>query len=198
MNQTEQLNEFTINVRKCEAKLQNFIAKKAVNGVCSISEIVKPNPFDKSPPAKEASNVNDDCIITDIDPNQDYESSDTDFSMDSDSEATNNNNDAVTPSQMQTAMPSPNLEIGKLKIKLTPAPSPLKMPFQIEHLCVYCDRPFLTQLERKKHEDFAHDIVAPYNCNFCEFKAVARCFIIQHIKEFHQHVSRLIYGFEKS
>lgn len=192
MNQTEQFNEFTINVRKCEAKLQNLIATKALNGVCSISEITKPSSIDKSQSIKESSNLNDDCIVTDIDPNQDYESSDDDFSMDSDTESlnNNNNNDTVTPSQMQTVMPSPTPDIKKLKIKLNPpAPNNQKATFNIEEqLCVFCDCPFLNQQERKDHEETAHDIIAPYNCNFCAFKTNTKQFVIQHIKEVHQQV----------
>lgn len=193
MNQTEQFNEFTINVRKCEAKLQNLIASKALNGACTISEIIKPTSPPKPHSVKEVSNINDDCIVTDIDPNQFYESSDDDFSMDSDTDTptNNNNNESVTPSQMQKAVPSVIPEVKKIKIKLNPPPavSP-QTPFNIEEqLCVFCDRPFLNQHERKEHEEAVHDIIAPYNCNFCAFKTNTKQFVIQHIKEVHQQVN---------
>lgn len=197
MSQTEKFNEFTVNVRKCEAKLQNLIATKSLNGAASISEIIKPRSPEKAEKqsAKEASNVNDDCIVTDIDPNQDYESSDDDFSMDSDSETTNNNNnEIVMPSQMQTAVPSVIPEVKKLKIKLNPPSAIVQTPFNIEEqLCVFCDRPFLNQQERKDHEESIHEIIAPYNCNFCAFKTNTKQFVIQHIKEVHQQVSLYIY-----
>lgn len=195
LNQTEQFNEFTINVRKCEAKLQNLIATKALNGASSISEIIKPRSPEKQQSAKEASNINDDCIVTDIDPNQDYESSDDDFSMeDSDSEIphNNNNNETVAPSQLHTAVPSAAIpEVKKIKIKLNPPPSAVspQISFNMdEQLCIYCDRPFLNKKERKDHEEAIHDIIAPYNCNFCAFKTNTKQFVIQHIKEVHQQV----------
>ncbi|KAL5281764.1 hypothetical protein ACFFRR_005232 [Megaselia abdita] len=190
MTQTEHFNEFTINVRKCEAKLQNLIATKALNGASKISEIIKPRSPEKPQPAKEASNVNEDCIVTDIDPNQDYESSDDDFSMDSDNESSilNNNNEVVMRSQLHKSVPSAIPEVKKLKIKLNPPSAiPPQSPFNIEEqLCVFCDRPFLNQKERKEHEESVHDIIAPFNCNFCAFKTNTKQFVIQHIKEVHQ------------
>lgn len=204
MNQTEQFNEFTINVRKCEAKLQNWIATKAVNGAASIADIIKPKSPEKST-AKEASNITDDCVVTEINPNQEYESSDDDFSMDSDPETPNINNNIETGPNLQlqqtSAVPLGVPEVKKLKIKLNPpvaAVSPQTTFNMEEQLCIFCDRPFLNEQERKEHESTKHDIIAPYNCNFCAFKTNTKQFVILHIKETHQQVSLSVFCFDIS
>lgn len=76
----EAFTDFRENVQRCETELQRWLQQNYKRA--ATEEAQRPglngNPGDFEP--------EDDCIITEIDPNQDYESSEDEFSMESDSE----------------------------------------------------------------------------------------------------------------
>ncbi|XP_011206646.2 zinc finger protein Xfin [Bactrocera dorsalis] len=199
----EAFTDFRENVQRCETELQRWLQQ---NYKSSTNEDARPglngNPGDFEP--------EDDCVITEIDPNQDYESSEDEFSMESDSE-TEEHTPATTQNSLIAASNSAQHEFNNatMTAKSTVdmhnaensqtatdmsssyAAVPSNDSFiggevviKNTYLCQYCDMAFTTQAECQEHES-QHDSAAPYVCSFCSQRTSSRQNLIYHIKELH-------------
>lgn len=186
---TESFTEFRNNVRKCEAKLQSYVASIGILGsVKSPINGIKTEDNDGETEGIEDYSCllpDENSLVTVVDPNQDYDSSDDSFSMDSDTE--------FTPTVPQP-IPSNNSANGTLD---TPAPSTNFHYISTDnhenaenlknvYLCQYCDMAFTAQIECAEHEA-RHDAANPHSCNYCPFRCSSRQVVIAHIKELHDN-----------
>ncbi|XP_073824205.1 piragua isoform X2 [Musca autumnalis] len=187
------------NFRKIVIKSEEYLQKRL--------ELMKSNAFledfeDKRPGLNGNPGVfvpDDDCEIQEVNPDEEFESSDDDFSMESDSE----NDEVQLPAKdVESLTPKP------LQISVNKTPVVSKTPIvneSIQHkdvssvlnehkgleftitntyLCQYCDMAFTTHSESLEHEAL-HDKVMPYICNFCPKAYNNRQAMIMHIKELH-------------
>ncbi|XP_037808329.1 zinc finger protein 2 [Lucilia sericata] len=200
-------SSFRSLVQQCEELLQKRLKLLQTNAFLSDNEDRRPglngNPGVFVP--------DEDCEIEEVNPEQDFESSEDDFSMESDSEpedivlpvkvnennsTTNVNTKAVknvnkksSPFVNPTAgdvMSSNDLNISK---EMPPVNMPLEhmnLEFSIKNTysCQYCDMSFTTQNDCTDHES-RHDPTAPFLCNFCPMRCTTRQALIGHIKEIH-------------
>uniref|UniRef100_A0A1A9WFY8 Protein krueppel n=1 Tax=Glossina brevipalpis TaxID=37001 RepID=A0A1A9WFY8_9MUSC len=182
-------SKFRQIVKRCEAELQE--RAKQLNTGASERPGLNGNPGVFEP--------EDDCEITEVNPEQDYESSEDDFSMESDSEAENVSivvskpNDTSTQSTQAT---KDNVLPGNLISQEEPSTGPdnvgaptteitgLEFNIKNTYLCQYCDMAFKTQLECSQHE-VKHDASTPYICSFCPKRFSSRQSLIAHIRETH-------------
>lgn len=141
----------------------------------------------------------DDCIIEKINPDQEFESSEDDFSMESDSETEEQPKQLQSdkesliqkpPSPLNKNQPTQKIPITN-DVPLSKEASGIlsehkKLEFTITntYLCQYCDMAFTTQPECLEHES-GHDCNMPYACNFCLQHFTNRQALIGHIKELH-------------
>ncbi|XP_061395515.1 zinc finger protein 436 [Musca vetustissima] len=170
-------------------------------------ELMKSNAFledfdDKRPGLNGNPGVfvpDDDCEIQEINPDEEFESSDDDFSMESDSDTEEINLpakeiDVFTPKPTQ-APAVKNTTVSKPPTVTEPIQTKdvssvlsehkgLEFTITNTYLCQYCDMAFTTQSESLEHEA-SHDKVMPYICNFCPKAYNNRQAMIMHIKELH-------------
>ncbi|XP_065357401.1 zinc finger protein 391 [Calliphora vicina] len=201
-------NSFRSLVQQCEELLQKRLKLLQTNAFLLENEERRPglngNPGVFVP--------DDDCEIEEVNPEQDFESSEDDFSMESDSEP----EDVVLPVKAN----EPNLPPTNVNTKVTKGAAkkksavvnataaepmvnndlnvPKEMPpanMLMEHMnlefsikntysCQYCDMSFTTQNDCTDHES-RHDPKAPFLCNFCPMRCTSRQALIGHIKEIH-------------
>lgn len=170
-------------------------------------ELMKSNAFlqdleDKRPGLNGNPGIfvpDDDCEIQEINPDQEFESSEDDFSMESDSET----DDIKQPTKEKETFPANTHQSTSTKATIvhrTPISNDVNQAKDVssilsEHkgleftvtntyLCQYCDRAFTTQPECLDHES-THDSKMPYVCNFCPKRYNNRQSMISHIKELH-------------
>uniref|UniRef100_A0A1A9UGP8 Protein krueppel n=1 Tax=Glossina austeni TaxID=7395 RepID=A0A1A9UGP8_GLOAU len=184
-------------VQRCEAQLQNRANQLS-------PDVSKRPGLNGNPGIFEPE---DDCEITEVNPEQDYESSEDDFSMESDSETENVNvapnkaNDATNLAIPATQAPQDNVPIIRSvpanvapQEEVSTGPDNISTPtrevtgleFNIKntYLCQYCDMAFKTQVECSQHE-LNHDPNTPYTCSFCSKRFSSRQSLIAHIREIH-------------
>ncbi|XP_014093462.3 zinc finger protein piragua [Bactrocera oleae] len=200
----EAFTNFRENVQRCETELQRWLAEnyKSATNEDEQRPGLNGNPGNFEP--------EDDCVITEIDPNQDYESSEDEFSMESDSET-----EEHTPSATQTSIIAEsnlaqhdfnnsavaaksaadlhNAENSQTATDVSSSFAALpandsfiggEVVIKNTYLCQYCDMAFTTQAECQEHES-QHDSAAPYVCSFCSQRTSSRQNLIYHIKELH-------------
>ncbi|KAM7352729.1 piragua [Cochliomyia hominivorax] len=202
-------NSFRCLVQHCEELLQKRLKLLQTNAFVSDNEENRPglngNPGVFVP--------DDDCEIEEVNPEQDFESSEDDFSMESDSEPEENVmpvkvNEPILPANVNASnvknivkkppsLVTPISSLGDLP-NISDFNAPKEMPsanMLMEHMnleftikntysCQYCDMSFTTQNDCADHES-RHDPDAPYVCNFCPMRCTSRQALIGHIKEVH-------------
>lgn len=202
----EAFTDFRENVQRCETELQRWLEQnyKKTTNEFEQRPGLNGNPGNFEP--------EDDCVITEIDPNQDYESSEDEFSMESDSE-TEEHSPATThlaQTTLNTASNTTQHDFNNATVKsmgadihnadnsqnaMDASSSFAALPggdsfiggevvIKNTYLCQYCDMAFTTQPECQEHES-QHDSAAPYVCSFCSQRTSSRQNLIYHIKELH-------------
>lgn len=179
---TESFTSFRLNVKYCEKKLKEFsqLAKTMINdrllGISSSKQ-------EKAESHYEGINgfhnfvPDQDCEVTVVDPNQEYDSSDDCFSMD--------DSDTVFTSPTKKII---NEAANDIPVEKSSSVVQHYIGLKIEpknaFLCQYCDMAFTTQMNCDEHES-RHDAANPFICNFCPFRTENRQVLIHHIKESH-------------
>lgn len=197
-------NNFRSVVQKCEELLQKRLKLLQTNAFLSEHEDKRPglngNPGEFVP--------DEYCEIEEINPEQDFESSEDDFSMESDSEPDEievpvKGNEVMVPKTKPTKTTTKKStaadatsdttvsnDLNVAKDMTTTSTNILldhmNLEFTIKNTysCQYCDMAFTTQADCTDHES-RHDPVSPYICNFCPFRCINRQNLIGHIKEAH-------------
>ncbi|XP_075149903.1 piragua [Haematobia irritans] len=141
----------------------------------------------------------DDCEIQEVNPYEEFESSDDDFSMESESEPEDeklpikekeSQSLASTPVAVSSTIAqktpiSDDVQHSKDVSAVLGEPKVLEFTKKNTYLCQYCDMAFTTHPECLEHETTKHDNKMPYVCIFCQRRYSNRQTMIQHIKETH-------------
>ncbi|XP_017494581.1 PREDICTED: oocyte zinc finger protein XlCOF28 [Rhagoletis zephyria] len=180
----EAFSAFRENVQRIETELQSWVERQNRRTADCVDQRpgLNGNPGTFEP--------EDNCIITEVDPNQDYESSEDDFSMESDSEGEEHSAPATVPmtteEQQNTdnSMPAPEAPTAFPNMLGSDSFIAGEIVIKNTFLCQYCDMAFTTQPECQEHES-QHDSAAPYVCSFCSQRTSSRQNLIYHIKELH-------------
>ncbi|XP_013109606.1 zinc finger protein 271 [Stomoxys calcitrans] len=147
----------------------------------------------------------DDCEIQEVNPHEEFESSEDDFSMESDSEpednklqqpkdkepnqvaklppATTTTNKTSTPIQHKTPVANEVTQTKELNSVLSEHKG-LEFTIKNTYLCQYCDMAFTTHPECLDHEK-THDNKMPFSCAYCSKRYSNRQAMIGHIREMH-------------
>nr|XP_019561159.3 zinc finger protein 883-like [Aedes albopictus]XP_029719964.1 zinc finger protein 883-like [Aedes albopictus] len=112
-----------------------------------------------------------------VDPTKDYESSNQSlqelFSDEEDNDDGGNQDDTNDESLKIATNNESSEDMDDSKLK------------KLVHMCKYCDVAFAMSNACYVHETQDHDLMAPYACQFCEFKTEIRLLLITHIRDIH-------------
>ncbi|CAD7000650.1 zinc finger protein 574 [Ceratitis capitata] len=204
----EAFADFRENVQRCETELQRWLEQSSITRTSADQRPgLNGNPGNFEP--------EDDCIITEIDPNQDYESSEDEFSMESDSEAEEQISSIPTvPNSVSNSAHQPENERDN-SLAMSTLPTPMDVLNNIENSQpshntsssfavpagndsfiggeVIIKNTYLCQYcdmafttqADCQEHESQHDSAAPYVCSFCSQRTSSRQNLIYHIKELH-------------
>lgn len=185
---TETFSEFKSNVRKCEARLQNYVASLGILGSIQSpvnDDGIKQEIEDEAIEDYTRTVPNDNSLVTVVDPNQDYESSDDSFSIDSENEFPEQD----PKKGVEKILQSEGVEIiNEPDEKSGPTFNDIAADGvdRNVYLCQYCDMAFTAQFDCSVHEG-GHDQANPYSCTYCVYKCSSRQVLIAHIKDVHDN-----------
>ncbi|XP_065094179.1 zinc finger protein 436-like [Ochlerotatus camptorhynchus] len=181
--QTESCAEFRENCIRNDEKLKQLVFVQE-----SVPEPPQPHVF-----KREELILEDDFVAEDVgnvpeeeeesaetivvDPTKDYESSNQSlqelFSDEEDNEDGAGPDDTNDESLKVTTNNDSSEDMDDSKLK------------KLVHMCKYCDVAFAMSNACYVHETQDHDLLAPYACQFCEFKTTIRIILITHIRDVH-------------
>ncbi|XP_058453584.1 gastrula zinc finger protein XlCGF57.1-like [Malaya genurostris] len=181
--QTESCSDFRDNCIRNEKKLQELIA---VHDPDEVETKVELQP--------EVTNLKREEVVLEydgeieeeeedaaetivVDPTKDYESSNQSLQ-----EFTDEDENTDVPPVEDTADES--VKVANMNDSSEDLLEDSKLK-KLVHMCKYCDVAFAMSNACYVHETQDHDLLAPYACQFCEFKTINRGILITHIRDVH-------------